>query len=248
MNFNRTRHHASSRSRAASVVAALALSVTLIGDARASTPEVTDTWRFNVLLDDKPIGHHDFIVRRTETGQRVDISADFDVRFLRIPVYSYRHINTETWADGCLRRLDSRTDDNGERLSVSARQSGEKVVIETGEQVQEVHSECVMSFAYWNRDLVSNNELLNAQTGEMVRVNIEPVIATPPAEKLDPAELDAYRITSADGSVQIEVAYARDTGRWLYLESKLESGRVLRYLPGDSASVLNDGGEARNSS
>ena len=75
-------------------------------------------WRFRVLLDDREIGYHDFSVRREGASERVEIRAQFDVRILFINAYRYRHENTEVWQHGCLARIESQTDDNGERLQV----------------------------------------------------------------------------------------------------------------------------------
>jgi hypothetical protein len=210
---------------------------------RADTPpSVADAWHFEVLLDDKPIGYHDFVVRRTESGYQVEIDARFDVRILRIPVYTYRHTTTETWADGCLQRLDSRTDDNGSRFSVSARDTGRRITVETGEGTRTVDAPCVKSFAYWDRDLVTSDLLLNAQTGAIIPVRIEPVTITLPDERFGGVSVEAYRITDDEDSISIEIAYARGSGRWLYLQSRLDNGRTLRYLPGDAAAALSSGG------
>ncbi len=217
------------------VFAAAALLASSLAFGQVEPTEVieTDAWRFRVLLDDKPIGHHDFVVRRTRQGEHVEIDARFDVRFLRIPVYSYRHVNSETWRGGCLQRLESETDDNGESLSVSARSERGRILVTSGDESRAIERECVRSFAYWNRDIVDSDALLNAQTGKLVPVNIEPVTASPPAGIAETAALDAYRIDSDDGEIRIEVAYYRDSGRWVYLQSRLENGRVLRYLPLD---------------
>lgn len=206
--------------------------------AGANAPRWEDSWQFDVLLDDKPIGTHEFVLRSTTDGQQVLIDASFDVRILRIPVYSYRHQNTELWSDGCLTRLDSRTDDNGERLSVTARRKDGAVVVESDSGSRTVADRCVMSFAYWNPQFVRQKALLNAQTGEMVPVEIRPVDATPTFDGIDPQALDAYLVTSTDDSIHIEIAYTRNDGRWIYLESRLDNGRTLRYLPrgfGESA-------------
>ena len=205
----------------------------------------TEAWRFRVHLDDKPIGYHDFVVHRDADGEHVEIDAQFDVRILRIPVYSYRHTNSETWRDGCLTRLRSTTDDNGETVSVNAHQESGRVIIETGDGTRAIEDDCVQSFAYWNRDIVGKESLLNAQTGEMVPVTIRAVKPTPPAGRFDESRIDAYRILSDDGKVRIEIGYAREGGRWMYLESVLDNGRVLRYLPVDATASF---GGARDGS
>lgn len=217
--------------------------------AAASPGEHVDSWRFDVRLDDKPIGVHEFVLRQEQDSQVIDIEASFDVRFLRIPVYSYRHQNTERWSNGCLVDLESRTDDNGDLTNVTASRVDQEIVVESGGERRQLSNRCVMSFAYWNRDFIEQDALLNAQTGEMVDVVIESVAATPPDTRFEAESLDAFRITSpADDAIDIEVAYARDSGRWVYLESRLDNGRTLRYLPAESTAArdrpLSDGGRS----
>jgi hypothetical protein len=76
--------------------------------------------------------------------------------------------------------------------------------------------------------------LLNAQTGGMIDVEISPW----PADVLEidgkPVDVDAFRIISSDGEVDIKVYYARGGAEWLALESVLENGRTMRYQQADA--------------
>ena len=47
------------------------------------------TWNFRVMLDDQPIGSHKVRVNSSDGTIAVHTVANFDVRILFIPVYSY---------------------------------------------------------------------------------------------------------------------------------------------------------------
>ncbi len=193
--------------------------------------DTDELYRFRVLLDDREIGRHEFRIDRDASGtERILIDADFDVRFLRIPVYSYRHRNEEIWRDGCLRRLDAFTDDNGERSRIRVFEQTDGMADERNGEAVRYSARCARSFAYWDRDFVTSSQLLNAQTGQLVEVDIRPV-SERPAINLDPATLEGYSIRATDDSLRINVWYERDSGRWVALESILDNDKVLRYLP-----------------
>ncbi|MEO1201858.1 MAG: DUF6134 family protein, partial [Pseudomonadota bacterium] len=62
-------------------------------------------WRFQVFLNDKPIGYHSFSVENDGRDQVLTTEASFDVKLLFITAFRYRHENTETWRDGCLQSM-----------------------------------------------------------------------------------------------------------------------------------------------
>ena len=82
-----------------------------------SPPGVRE-WNFRVLLDDSEIGYHRF--RLTDLGDRRQLmsEASFDVRFLFVTAYRYRHVNQEVWGGRCLERIETATDSNGKEVSV----------------------------------------------------------------------------------------------------------------------------------
>ena len=100
-------------------VTCLAGGCLLLSAAALSTvPEAVDELSFDVLLDEERIGSHTFRISDSEGGRRVQTEAAFDVIILFVPVYSYRHNNTEVWRSGCLQQISSRTDSNGEQYAV----------------------------------------------------------------------------------------------------------------------------------
>lgn len=185
---------------------------------------------FRVTLDDKDIGVHRFRVSRQDDRELVEIQADFDVSFLAIPVYSYDHRNREVWRGGCLERIESKTDDNGDEFRVDGEARGDRFVVSTRSDSFELDADCVMSFAYWNRDFLSQGRLLNAQTGEYLPVTVEELGSE--QLRLSDASVPArgYRLLNRGEEIDISVWYEAASGRWLSLESRVGKKRVLRYL------------------
>lgn len=216
----------------------LLLGAAVLGTAPADA-SITD-YRFDVLLDDARVGSHAFRVERDDDGiRRVDIEAAFDVRVLFVPVYSYRHRNVERWADGCLVGLESETDDNGRSLAVRARPADDGLRVDAGGADQALEG-CVRSFAYWDRDFLQAERLLNSQDGSMVDIDVQgPLPSTFRADGVDLAA-ERFRI-SGEKNLVIDVWYAAD-GSWLGLETE-RKGRTIRYVP-DGARLRALGDEA----
>lgn len=214
------------RTRALLLAGALALP-----GASIATTEPASELLFRVLLDDKDIGVHRFSVARQGDRELVEIEADFRVTFLAIPVYRYDHRNREIWRDGCLLRIESKTDDNGDEFRVEGEDLGERFVVATQDETTELDADCVMSFAYWNREFLTQGSLLNAQTGDYLPVDIEELGIESLRLGDESVEARRYRLSNRDEEIDISVWYATDTGRWLSLESRVGGKRVLRYQP-----------------
>lgn len=192
---------------------------------------VWQEFNFKVMLDDREIGFHRFRVERSGARETVNIDADFKVSFLGIDFYRYGHRNREVWRDGCLESIRSSTDDNGDdyRVAGSREQSGFKLT--TLEAQYELDDSCVMTFAYWNKDFLEQKQLLDAQTGEYLPVDVE----FEGNEELRLAEeavsAKRYRLSNAVRDVDITVWYASESHDWLALESRTGKGKRIRYLP-----------------
>ena len=209
--------------RYGSAALVLCLSSLLQTQAVATTEQ---QWRFRVYLDDREIGHHHFTLTRSGENERLDTRADFRVTLLKIPFFTYRHDNTEYWADDCLRSIRSSTDQNGNAFSVEGRATERGFVIETGSGEQTLPA-CISTFAYWDRDFLRRDRLLNSQTGEYLDVEIDYLGETPLPDAQADMSAHHYRLTARD--LQIEVWYS-DDDRWLALQSMTSGGRLLRYV------------------
>lgn len=186
------------------------------------------SWQFEVLLDNKIIGEHQFTVTDTDLERTVVSAASFDVKVLFLNLYRYRHANTERWQGDCLRSIETTTDANGKSFAVSGETLESEFIITMLEQRNSLNG-CVMTFAYWDRDFLEQPRLLNAQTGEYESVNVrEPQEDT---VRFNNVELPAYRVQLETKKGALSLWYGSEDNRWLALESITRDGRKLSYRP-----------------
>lgn len=178
---------------------------------------------FDVYLGDNRVGEHVFEIEPGDDGVRVTSRAEFDVKFLGLTLYRYRHQARELWRDGCIAELEADTDDNGERIHVEAEQDSGELVVRTGDAERRLDS-CVRTFAYWDPQRLEQPRLLNPQTGEYVDVAVAPA----PQDDLGESAAVERRLRVKTPSQDIVLAYG-DDARWVALESELKNGRTLRY-------------------
>jgi hypothetical protein len=192
----------------------------------AAHPNASQDWNFKVYLDDTPIGYHNFSIEQAEGVKTMSTLAQLDVTFLKIPLFRYRHENTETWSNQCLESITSITDQNGDEFRVQGS------VTQTGFQVSANDQEktlppCISTFAYWDKSFLRHTRLLNSQTGEYLEVEVEDLGERSIAVNDATVSASHYRLTAED--LDIELWYASD-GQWLGLESTTGKGRRLRYV------------------
>jgi hypothetical protein len=183
------------------------------------------TWTFQVYLDDAAIGHHHFVLNDKGAEQELTTDARFNVRLLFINAYRYAHDASERWRGNCLVSLAARTDDNGKQSVVNAERRGERVHIVSPRGSVAVDG-CVMSFAYWNPDILRQTRLLNAQTGQYEAVRIAALGDEQIMVRGAPVQARRYRISGPKNP--IDLWYGAGP-RWLALQSTLDGGRTLRY-------------------
>lgn len=182
-------------------------------------------WDFNVYLGDKRIGNHIFEVTDVEGVTRVQSEADFKYKILLIPAYRYKHSAAERWNGDCLLGLNSRTNANGKRISISGRKTDSGFTVVRDEAPDQL-PECVMSFAYWNPSFLEQPRLLNPQTGEYVDVSVERVGDEILDVRGEPVQATRFRLRAYE--VDLTLWYSSDD-EWLKLESVAKGGHVIRY-------------------
>jgi hypothetical protein len=166
------------------------------------------SWEFRVFLDNRPVGEHRFTVTDTESGELLQSRAQFDVRILGFNIYRYRHQATERWEANCLRKLQSETLTNGKRQDVNT-----------------AFERCVMSFAYWNPQILRARELINSQTGTPVAIDVRSLGTEQIVVKGSPQKAARYHLAGPD--IAIDLWYVNS--QWVALESAVDGGRRLRY-------------------
>ena len=217
------------------IVRGFAAGVFYLFTASASSTQVAregEELLFRVLLNNKEIGFHSFKVEVKAERQTVDINADFDVTFFAIPVYSYDHNSREIWSNGCLEKIASFTEDNGNEYAVDGELNGDSFMVTTRNDQLQLENSCVMTFAYWNKDFLRQARLLNAHTGEYlpVEINFKGIEQLQLGTEKVPAR--RYNLRNEEQGVDITVWYDASSSKWLSLESRV-NGRVIRYLPAE---------------
>ena len=194
----------------------------------------TSEWRFNVLLDGKPIGYHRYTLNVRGTERELRSEARFKVSILFITAYRYSHTAEERWQGECIVQLDARTDDNGDKLRVTGTRNEAKFVVATDTVTADI-APCVQTFAYWNPRMLSATQLLNPQTGEYVPVRISRIGFENVQVRNRNVPAERFRIVSEETALvplQIDLWYARDDQgekQWIALESLAKDGQRLRY-------------------
>ena len=217
-------------SPAAATVATAVIPVT-----SATSVPTAQAWNFRVFLDDTPIGRHSFALRRDGDESELRSEARFEVKVLFVTAYRYAHQAVERWRGNCLSALTASTDDDGQRQSVETRggagvpgagrlEPGRlEVVRREGSQPL---SGCVMTYAYWNPDILQQTRLLNAQTGEWDPVRISDAGEERIAVRGVPVSARRYRIAGPKHPIDVWYSAQRE---WLALESTVAGGRKLKY-------------------
>jgi steroid 5-alpha reductase family enzyme len=211
------------RPRQLSVVLVCALGG-LLGTGAEAAP--SERFVFEASVGTRIIGTHDFeIVSR---GRHVDVTsrADFEVKVLFYRAFSYTHRAEERYVGACLDAIASATDTNGHQSTVSGARVDDGFVVAT-DDTERRYPGCIMSFAYWDRALLSQRQLLNPQTGALTDVTVEPLGTRRVDSPTGPAVADAYRLTAP--KLDITVYYRASDGLWVGLDSTTPEGRELTY-------------------
>lgn len=205
-------------------VRALFLLATLLS-ANVGATTSTGEWRFQVFLDDAEIGYHHFRLQDMGPDQQLISTARYNVKFLYITVYQYAHDSRERWQGSCLKQIEASTQDNGEALAVRGEQVGKRFVV-TGARGQATLPACVMTFAYWNPDLLGQSGLLNVQTGEYLDVQVRTLGEETIAARGGVQRALHYALETRDFRIDLWYSPSRE---WLALESRTDGGRTIRY-------------------
>jgi Family of unknown function (DUF6134) len=197
-----------------------------LAEAAAGTADLpSHSWHFTVLLDGRRIGEHDFRIAPQGAESAIDTEAHFRVRAAFISLYQYDLQDHEVWREGCLVRLNSHTRDNGKSFAVQGELQGQAFGVH-GARGAATLPACVQTFAYWDQRLLTGSRLLNSQTGDFQSVTL--TCEGTQSVRVRGRMIQAQRYSLRAPKLDIQLWYA-GSGDWVALESRLESGRILRY-------------------
>ena len=182
-------------------------------------------WNFDAVLNDKVIGQHTFIYENEKTIS----NANFKFEYLFMD-FIYQHKSTETWQEGCLKTISSKTDDDGDLYEVSGHIGTDRFLVTTNNKTTELPS-CVMTFAYGNPKILEQKKLMNSQSGEYLDVDIQFIREENHIVKGEDILTDLWRIEANidDGDLLIHLWYDKNMN-WVSLKSQTPIGDMLYKL------------------
>lgn len=192
------------------LIAAFLFTALLIGPAWPAAGQSAD---FVVLREGTPIGTHRVEVDASGDDVKVHVIIALDVGFGPIPLYRYRHDSREIWREGRLIQLDSRTDDDGDMLTLSVRSVPGGLLVDGSKGSFTAPADTVPT-SYWNSVLAADRPLLDSQIGRLLDVVRVP---------LGPGR---WRL---EGELNLDIAYTPQ-GRWTGLSFR-HKGADFVYVP-----------------
>ena len=190
-----------------------------------SNSTYAEEWNFDAVLNDKVIGQHTFIYENEKTIS----NANFKFEYLFMD-FIYQHKSTETWQEGCLKTISSKTDDDGDLYEVSGHIGTDRFLVTTNNKTSELPS-CVMTFAYGNPKILEQKKLMNSQSGEYLAVDIQFIREENHIVKGEDILTDLWRIEANidDGDLLIHLWYDKNMN-WVSLKSQTPIGDMLYKL------------------
>lgn len=181
------------------------------------------TYLFDVYFDDRLVGTHRFERTVADDGRDIiESHADFQLKILFFNAFQYQHHSREVWQNDCLVALTAETESRRGEEKTELSQEGNlpRLTVNGAEKEIAAPLDCLSTFAYWRRDLTSRSHLMNAQSGDVVPVQIQTL---PVAEG---ATDERIRISS--DKLNIDVIYDLE-GDWIGLETALPKDHRLTY-------------------
>lgn len=182
------------------------------------------TLSFEVRRNGRKIGEQS-ITFDDRDGLSATTQTDLAVALGPVTLYRYRHEASELWRDGRFVNLETRTNDNGKMLRVTARResAGVRIVQASGAVVQA--PEAVLPFTHWNR-LIAVSALFNPQDGKLLKERASPGRSS----SVSLADGSTRRAEGVvfQGDIYIEDWYDQD-GVWTALDGRLKDGSNLAY-------------------
>ena len=185
------------------------------------------TWVFDVRIDGKDVGFHEFVTTQGPSGFDITARAKFRYRLLGVTLFSYDHEVREQYdSNMCLVTIESETKTNNTVLSLKGAATDNGYAMQTTEENEAnietvLDQACLMTFAYWSPKLLTRQQLLNGQTGQIVDVSIGPVTAAD-------ANQNPNQYFLKGDKMDITLGFGQG-GQWRSLDSKLPNGRKLTY-------------------
>lgn len=191
-----------------------------------AVPLQAQEWSFEVYLDQQKIGTHTFSLDQNQLQSR----ANFKVKVLFINAYRYQHQADEQWQGNCLSQLTAHTEENKEITDVKGAIQNNKFVLDKNGSTQTLPG-CIMTFAYWNPEILKQSRLLNPQNAEYLDVTVTDEGSKTIEVKGQTTLTHQYRLNGRlKGKDKLKITLWYDQQQqWVALESITPEGYKIKY-------------------
>lgn len=191
-----------------------------------AVPLQAQDWSFEVYLDQQKIGTHSFSLDQNQLQSR----ANFKVKVLFINAYRYQHQADEQWQGNCLSQLTAHTEENKEITDVKGAIQNNQFVLEKHGSAQTLPG-CIMTFAYWNPEILKQSRLLNPQNAEYLDVTVTDEGSKTIEVKGQTTLTHQYRLNGRlKGKDKLKITLWYDQQQqWVALESITPEGYKIKY-------------------
>ena len=181
---------------------------------------------FDIIRKGTRLGAHVLTFEQAGDALAVRVKVDLVIKLGFLTLYRYSHRATERWTGDQVTGLDSATDDDGRKYSVTGRRDATGLVIESNVTPRYVAPADALPATHWNRRQLGG-PWINTQDGKLVR----PKVA---AEGNDAVPTVAGALIRASrfvltGDVEMETWYDPQPS-WAGLRFKAKDGSLVRYL------------------
>ncbi|MFO0998658.1 MAG: DUF6134 family protein [Alphaproteobacteria bacterium] len=189
----------------------------------ASLP--TGAFEYRIDRDGSPIGKQRLTV--TQHGDKTTVSIDVkvQVKVAFVTVYRYEQARSETWQGDRLTALDTRTNDNGDKLFLKGHANASDFAIET----EKGHTTAPLGLvpaSYWNIATVDQKRLLDVEDGRVLNITV--TAGTNESVDLGSRQIQA-RYFQIAGDVDKELWYD-PSGVLLKIRFKARDGSLIEFV------------------
>lgn len=166
--------------------------------------------QFDVMRKGTDIGDHSYRFEGSGGAVSVRVSTDIAVKVpvIRTTAYRFQHSSVEQWSGDSLRRVKSKTDDDGTPHSLDTSGSG------------------VLPASLWNADIVRQSRLLNTVNGRIMAIHVADLGTEAVATQKGKVAAHHYRLS---GDLARDLWYDAE-GNLAHVSFTADDGSTVTYL------------------
>jgi hypothetical protein len=185
-----------------------------------------DRLGFDVIRNGSRLGMHVLTFERSGDNLAVRVAVELVFKAAFVTLYRYRHRAVETWSGDQVVGLETSTDDDGKKFTVTGRRDSRGLVIEGTALPRFVAPATASPATHWNRRQL-DGPWINTQDGKIYR----PKVSQQGQDAIPTLAAGSIRANhyALSGDVDLDLWY---DGRpiWAGLSFKGKDGSLIRYV------------------